>query len=627
MHNIRLFASSIALAALSCCANAAVYNATPSNYTSLMAGLRAGDTLSLAPGTYPRLYISGLQGTPSAWITITGPTSGAPATIAGAACCNTVEILNSSYLAIQNLTIDSLGIDGVAGISAKDGSSNLTHDILIQNNILVGQNASQQTDGISTKTPTWGWTIRNNTIIGAGTGMYLGDSNGGEPFFAGTIENNLIRDTIGYNMEIKYQLSRPSIAGMPTGQSFTIIRNNVFIKNDQPSPDGDRPNVLVGGFPDSGLGSTDIYEVYGNFFYHNPREALFQASGRVSVHDNVFVDGNRGAAVLQNHDLPLRLAYVYNNTVYTANRGIYFGSSAPSGDAVLANLVFAGTPISGSIQNLSGNITDAFANAPLYVKAPSFTLGAMDFYPLAGKAQGSTFDLSPFVADPDYAFDFNGTPKNAAKGAFVFRGAYAGEGVNPGWKLQAGIKGATAPQAPTLAALQCTPATLASGQQSACVVSMTAAPSGATTVSLASSNSVVSLPSSVTIPAGATFTSFSAVAGTLAANGTAVLSATLPGTTQSASATLQLTAPAPTPGPGTLGGSLAAPSGPIDLTAQGTADWTHWGLTTASSFDQKAGVAHQISNYTVVGSSAPSRYANNSVGFTWTDGMPTAAAT
>src|SRR5512133_955210 len=228
---IRLLTFSIALTALwPAGASATIYNATPSTYKSLMSGLRPGDVLSLGPGTYPRLYVDGLRGTATAWITITGPTSGTPATIVGDACCNTVEIVDSSYLAIQNLTIDSLGIDGVAGISAKDGT--ITHDILIQNNTLVGQNASQQTDGISTKIATWGWTIRNNTIIGAGTGMYLGNSDGSSPFFASTIENNLFRDTIGYNMQIKWQLPRPSISGMPTGQSFTIIRNNVFIKND-----------------------------------------------------------------------------------------------------------------------------------------------------------------------------------------------------------------------------------------------------------------------------------------------------------------------------------------------------------------------------------------------------------
>src|ERR1039457_6833566 len=428
----------------------AVSQGDPSNYHALLAILQPGDTLVLASGTYPLLSLRSLNGTPAAWITITGPVSGAPAIIAGSTCCNTVEISNSSYLAIENLTIDSKGIDGVFGISANNGLNNLTHDILIENNLLVGQNASQQTVGISTKTPTWNWIIRHNTITGAGTGIYLGNSDGTDPFIAGLIENNLIQNTIGYNMEIKYQPSRPTVAGMPTGPSTTIIRNNVFIKNDQPSPDGDRPTVLLGGFPTSGNGSSDLYQVYGNFFDHNPRESLLQVEGRVSIHDNIFVNGQYTAIDLTQTYLPLSVAYVYNNTVYSTNTGINFGSAATVADAVTGNLVFAATPISGPIVNLSNNTVDALANATTYVNAPSFTLGVMDFYPLPGQAQGSALDLSAFATDTDSGLDFNGTTKNAVRQAIVFRGAYAGEGTNSGWKLQAGIKQLPSSPAPAL---------------------------------------------------------------------------------------------------------------------------------------------------------------------------------
>jgi hypothetical protein len=215
---------------------AATYDANPTNYNAQMSLLQPGDTLQLASGTYPLLKLTGLNGTPSAWITITGPDSGSPAIIAAySTCCNTVEISNSSFVGIKNLTIDSKGLDGIFGISAH-GTGNITHDILIENNLLIGQNASQLTDGISTKIPTWGWVIRHNTIIGAGTGMYLGNSDGTGPFIDGLIEHNLIENTIGYNLQIKHQYSRPSVAGMPTGPSTTIVRNNVFIKDGRPSP-------------------------------------------------------------------------------------------------------------------------------------------------------------------------------------------------------------------------------------------------------------------------------------------------------------------------------------------------------------------------------------------------------
>src|SRR6185437_8438897 len=126
-------------------ASATTYNGTPSTYAPLLQGLKAGDTLNLASGTYPHLDVTGLAGTASAWITITGPATGAPAIIQGSACCNTVEIVNSSFVAIKNLQIDSLGVAGLFGVSAKGGTGNLVHDILLEGNTFVGQNGSQQT--------------------------------------------------------------------------------------------------------------------------------------------------------------------------------------------------------------------------------------------------------------------------------------------------------------------------------------------------------------------------------------------------------------------------------------------------------------------------------------------------
>src|SRR5258708_3559262 len=105
---------------------AAVVSANPSNCRALLTTLKPGDTLNLAPGTYPRLNINGLNGAPDKWITITGPPSGPTAIIIGEPEYNTVEILNSSYLAIENLRIDSRGIPGAFGISARYHEENLT---------------------------------------------------------------------------------------------------------------------------------------------------------------------------------------------------------------------------------------------------------------------------------------------------------------------------------------------------------------------------------------------------------------------------------------------------------------------------------------------------------------------
>ncbi len=51
-----------------------------------------------------------------------------------------------------------------------------------------------------------------------------------------------------------------------------------------------RPNVLVGHFPLEGPGVDDDYAIYGNFFYQNRDEALFQGEGNVALYGNLFVN-------------------------------------------------------------------------------------------------------------------------------------------------------------------------------------------------------------------------------------------------------------------------------------------------------------------------------------------------
>lgn len=419
-------------------AGALALDADPSNYEALLPTLQPGDTLNLAPGTYTGgLDITNLNGTEAAPIVIAGPPGGG-AIFEGNGCCNTVEITGSSHVIVRGITVDGKGIDGVFGVSAKGSSANTVHHITIEDCVFVGQSASQQTVGISTKTPTYGWIIRRNVIDGAGTGLYLGNSNHDEPFVGGLIEYNLIKDTIGYNMQIKSQNPWPDHPALPAGDAKTIIRHNVFIKNDQPSPDGVRPNLLVGAPPPSGTGSGSSVEIYGNLFFHNSHdEGLIQATGRVSIHDNVFVDASDEAILLQAHEgFALLRANVYNNTIFGADRGIVFGSAATEGDAVTGNLIFAGTPTSGSITSQKDNLTGAVAEASMYVASPGLVLGQMDFYPLTDEVEGAALDLSPFSGDTAPGCDFNGS----SKGGGTFRGAYAGDGANPGWKLAAEIK-------------------------------------------------------------------------------------------------------------------------------------------------------------------------------------------
>jgi hypothetical protein len=140
-------------------ARGAEYTAGPSDYEAIVPTLAPGDTLRLAGGTYPELLnVTDLHGTPEQPIVITGPETGDPAVFVAdpGPCCNTIEIRRSSYVVLRRLTVDSQGVDGAFGVSAKDGTSNLVHHITIEDCTFLAHDGSQQHVAISTKTPTWG---------------------------------------------------------------------------------------------------------------------------------------------------------------------------------------------------------------------------------------------------------------------------------------------------------------------------------------------------------------------------------------------------------------------------------------------------------------------------------------
>ena len=419
-------------------AAAADVPATPADYQAKLGGLQAGDVLKLAAGDYlSGMNIVGMNGAAGMPIVIQGPATGAPARFVGKSGKNTIDIKNSSFITIQNLLLDGQDISGIDAIKAGGQASDFAHHITIEGCTITkhaGGGSSQQTVGVSTKIVTWDWIVRGNLIDGAGTGMYFGNSDGSRAFIGGVIEGNLFRDTLGYNMQIKHQTDRGqgAVPQVPTDDRVTVIRHNVFIKSNNPSPDGARPNLLVDGPPNSGPGSKDWVEIYGNFFFHNDDDALFQGNGRLHIHDNVFVDSKQPAIRLTNHSGKTVIdAWVYNNTIFDTASGISV-SSAPSGSSLIfGNAIFSAQPLSGSTSGQKDNVTDSVANAGNYVVAPSKTLGAMDFFPKSGSAlKGAALDVSGVQGDADYDVDFNGTKKD-----FTYRGAYHGEGTNPGWAL------------------------------------------------------------------------------------------------------------------------------------------------------------------------------------------------
>src|SRR4051812_46915267 len=60
----------------------------------------------------------------------------------------------------------------------------------------------------------------------------------------------------------------------------------------------------------------------------------------------------------------------------------------------------------------------------------------------------------------------------------------------------------------------------------------------------------------------------------------------------------------------------------INLTTEGTRDWAHWGLATASDFNRKNIANQSITNFTLIGGPA-GRVPTNQISFNWSDGTPT----
>jgi hypothetical protein len=418
-------------------AGGAVYEGNPDTYVSLLAQLAPGDTLRLLPGVYTDgMFIQGMNGTATAPIRIEGPVHGGSAVFRAdpCACQNTIDIRDSSYIEIRNLELDGqqLFVDAVK--AGGDPNSNWAHHITLENLFIHDYDADQQAVGISTKIPAWDWVIRGNVINGAGTGIYLGDSTGGAPFINGLVEGNLVMDTPGYNMQIKHQNERPSLPGIPTSGK-TIIRHNVFSKaNNGATGANARPNLLVGHWPLAGAGMNDVYEIYGNFFYENPTaESLFQGEGNLALYNNLFVTSGDAIAIRPHNDLP-RGIHLFNNTVVAAGMGIQItGVAVNYTQQAAGNAVFATVPlnVAGEVET-ADNITASYANASNSLTNPFALPGSgLDLFPLPGMLIGTPLDTTAWESFTDWDQDFNGALHDG-----TFRGAYAGNGSNPGWLPQ-----------------------------------------------------------------------------------------------------------------------------------------------------------------------------------------------
>jgi hypothetical protein len=336
----------VLLCVLAATAAATDYRADTENYRDHLRRLQPGDRLLLEAGDYRRgLPLGNLSGRSEQPITIEALDPANPPRFIARSGANTISLVNVRHLVLRHLELDGLDLP-VDAIKA-EGHSRYADFITLEHLLIHDHAASQQNVGISTKCPAFGWVVRGNRIERVGTGMYFGNSDGSDPFMSGLIEGNHVSDTLGYNLQIKHQKTRPTEYA---DRYDTVIRYNVFSKKDSvPAPQA-RPNVLLGHLPLSGAGSEDRYLVYGNLFLNNPSEALFQAEGRVAIYDNVFINGSGDAIHIQPHNDVPRDMLIFSNTVLASGTGIQVrrAEGAPYRQRVVANVVSASKPLHGA---------------------------------------------------------------------------------------------------------------------------------------------------------------------------------------------------------------------------------------------------------------------------------------
>ncbi len=402
----------LALALIGITAQAAQLTANPANYRQQLKQLQPGDTLQLQPGTYRHgLSLHHLHGKPQQPIIIQAEDPQHPPRFVAAAKRNTISLRNASHLIIRQLLLDGLNRPNIDAVKA-ESNGDYTHHITLQQLTIVNHGANQMTVAISTKSPAWNWVIRDNLIIGAGTGIYLGDSDGSAPFIHGIIEHNRIIDTLGYNLQIKHQNTRPALAGIPKHHGDTLIRHNFFGKAQRSSHGRmARPNLLVGHFPEN---SEDSYVIYGNFFYQNPSEALFQGEGNIAFYNNILINQQGpGIRIKPHNDTPKRVL-ISNNTILAKTTGISFKGQHPRyQQQIINNLVFArrnhhAPPPVGRLLQAPHYLYQPFAshgklNLGIHIDSPLFI--------------AKPVSLAPY---PDIALDFQGkTRQGKHKGAYA----------------------------------------------------------------------------------------------------------------------------------------------------------------------------------------------------------------
>jgi hypothetical protein len=226
------------------------------------------------------------------------------------------------------------------------------------------------------------------------------------------------------------------------------------------------------------------------------------------------------------------------------------GSGAPGGTVALnlslnsssgqlAGLQWTFSYPSASISSVTVTGASALTDAG---KTVSCAAGAGTFTCLVAGLNGNVIP-NGVIASAQFTLSPSATDTNI--GIINALGASASAGSMPVSATGGSISASSSGSPASVAALACSPSSLASSASAICTVTLSqVAPAGGSIVSLAGDNATLATPASVTVADGCRSAAFTAAAGSVASNQTANVTATLNGTTQSAA--LSLVAPVAT---------------------------------------------------------------------------------
>ena len=394
------------------------------------ASLAPGEELVLRGGTYAfneNITITA-NGTPTEPIVIRAKTGEQALLSQATTQHNVVEVRNSSYLVIRGLRFTG-GSHGIRLINS-DYVTIEECEIFETGDVGISANSGGTYEGLRI--------LRNHIhhTNSTGEGMYLGCNNDNCRVANSLIEGNYIHDT-----------NRPSVnqgdgIEIKEGSYGNIIRDNVI-------HDTKFPGIIV--YSTVGNGPANIVE--RNVIW-NVSDNTVQIAADVVFRNNIVL----GNLALQAHQSgsPSNIQ-ILHNTIINSGDGIEV--RRVSGPVTIANnAVYAGGQairlISGSLGQvqLAGNIGDGGLSGGSSGYADG---NGIDTDMVAGNYNGSP-PIDPFPAaggalvgagDPAHAVlnDFNGNPRSGAPDV----GAYAFDaGGNPGWRITAGFKSATAAKVP-----------------------------------------------------------------------------------------------------------------------------------------------------------------------------------